>query len=267
MTEARPLLIDREGALLRLTLNRPDAGNAIDVPMAKALMYAAIEADEDPAVRAVLLTGTGRLFCVGGDLGAFAAAAGADKLPQLLKEITSYLHSAISRLARMEKPLLTAVNGPAAGAGLSLAILGDLVIAARSAHFTLAYTAIGLSPDGGSTWLLPRLVGLRKAQDLALTNARTSADEAAAMGLVTRVAEDETFAAEVAKTAESLLASATGALGRTRQLLLSSFGATLEGQMEAEARAIASAGRSAEGREKIAAFLAKRRTDPKGRQS
>jgi 2-(1,2-epoxy-1,2-dihydrophenyl)acetyl-CoA isomerase len=263
MSTEEPLLVEREGGLLRLTLNRPDAGNAINVPMAKALMYAAIEADEDPAVRAVLLTGSGRFFCVGGDVGLFAADP--DRLPQLLKELTSYLHSAISRLARMEKPLLTAVGGPAAGAGLSLAILGDFAIAARSAHFTLAYTALGLSPDGGSTWLLPRLVGLRKAQQLAFGNPRVSAADAAAMGLVTRVTEDEAFAADVAATAATLLEAATGALGRTRQLLLSSFSATLESQMEAEARAIASAGGTAEGRERIAAFLHTRRGGPKDR--
>jgi 2-(1,2-epoxy-1,2-dihydrophenyl)acetyl-CoA isomerase len=158
----------------------------------------------------------------------------------------------------MRKPLITAINGPAAGAGLSLAILGDIAIAARSAHFTLAYPAIGLSPDGGSTWLLPRLVGLRKAQELALCNRRITAEEAAAMGLITRSVADDALAADVTKTTNALIASATGALGRTRQLLLSSFGATLESQMEEEARAIAESGRSADGREGIAAFLAKR---------
>jgi 2-(1,2-epoxy-1,2-dihydrophenyl)acetyl-CoA isomerase len=250
------VLAQRERGLLTLTLNRPEAGNAIDVAMADALMHAAIAADEDASVRAVLLTGRGRFFCVGGDIGVFAA--GGERLGPLLKKIAGSLHSAISRFARMRKPLITAINGPAAGAGLSLAILGDIAIAARSAHFTLAYPAIGLSPDGGSTWLLPRLVGLRKAQELALCNRRTTAEEAAAMGLITRSVADDALAADVTKTTNALIASATGALGRTRQLLLSSFGATLESQMEEEARAIAESGRSADGREGIAAFLAKR---------
>jgi 2-(1,2-epoxy-1,2-dihydrophenyl)acetyl-CoA isomerase len=242
---------------MKLTLNRPAAGNALDVPMAAALMQAAIEADEDPAVRAVLLTSQGRLFCAGGDIAVFAASG--DQLGRILKEITSYLHSAISRLARMQKPLVTAIQGPAAGAGLSLAILGDVAIAARSAHFTLAYPAIGLSPDGGSTWLIPRLIGLRRAQELALCNRRIGADEAAEMGLITRAVADEDLAAAVTATTDSWLAAATGALGRTRQLLLSSFAATLESQMEEEARSIAEAARSADGREGISAFLAKRR--------
>ncbi|HEY3657409.1 MAG TPA: enoyl-CoA hydratase-related protein [Steroidobacteraceae bacterium] len=256
MNQPDLVLAQRESGLLTLTLNRPEAGNAIDVAMADALMHAAIEADEDASVRAVLLTGRGRFFCVGGDIGVFAA--GGEHLGPLLKEIAGCLHSAISRFARMRKPLITAINGPAAGAGLSLAILGDIAIAARSAHFTLAYPAIGLSPDGGSTWLLPRLVGLRKAQELALCNRRTTAEEAAAMGLITRSVADDALAAEVTKTTTALIASATGALGRTRQLLLSSFGVTLESQMEEEARAIAESGRSADGREGIAAFLAKR---------
>jgi 2-(1,2-epoxy-1,2-dihydrophenyl)acetyl-CoA isomerase len=256
MTQSDLVLARRQGGLLTLMLNRPEVGNAIDVAMAVALMHAAIEADEDASVRTVLLTGQGRFFCVGGDVGVFSA--GGDRLGPLLEEIAGYLHSAISRFARMRKPLVTAINGPAAGAGLSLAVLGDIAIAARSAHFTLAYPAIGLSPDGGSTWLLPRLVGLRRAQELAFCNRRTTAEEAAAMGLITRVVADDALATDAAKTTNALIASATGALGRTRQLLLSSFGATLETQMEEEARAIAESGRSADGREGIAAFLAKR---------
>lgn len=262
MSDHTGLLTERQGGLLKLTLARPQFGNAVDLPMAQALMHAAIEADEDTSVRAVLLTGQGRFFCVGGDVAAFAA--GGDRLPSFLKELTTYLHSAISRFAGMHKPIVTAVNGPAAGAGMSLALLGDIAIAARSAHFTLAYTAIGLSPDGGSTWLLPRLVGLRKAQEIALLNHRTTADEAASLGLITRAVDDEAFAAHVSQVMDTLLAAATGALGRTRRLLASSLGASLEGQMEAEARAIAESSRSVDAREGIAAFLEKRSPKFKG---
>src|SRR3546814_2618514 len=116
----------------------------------------------------------------------------------------------------MGKPLVTAVNGAAAGAGFSLAILGDIALAARSAQFALAYGGIGLSPDGGSTWLLPRLVGLRRAQELALTNKRLTAEEAAELGLVTRIVEDAALASEAAALGEQLARSATGAVGRTR---------------------------------------------------
>ena len=255
----QPILFERDGAVARLTLNRPQMGNAIDLPLAKALMEASIACDEDDGIRCVVLTGAGRMFCAGGDISGFKAAG--DGVPALLKELTSYLHLAVSRFARMAKPLVTVINGPAAGAGFSLAVLGDIALAARSAHFTLAYTAIGLTPDGGATWLLPRLVGLKRAQELTLTNRRLTADEAAAMGLITRTVENEALDSEAATVAAQLSASATRALGRTRNLLLSSFGNGLEEQMELESRSIADSGRDAEGREGISAFLSKRKPD------
>ncbi len=253
------LRVQREGAILRLALDRPAVGNAIDLPMARALFDAAIEADEDDGVRCVVLTGTGRLFCAGGDVAGFAAAG--DALPQLLKRLTGTLHSAIARLARMPKPLLTVVNGPAAGAGFGLAVLGDVVIASSSAHFTLAYTGLGLSPDGGATWLLPRLVGLRRAQELALTNRRVDAAEAVAMGLVTRAVAPEALEAEAEATALALAAAATLCLGATRRLLLDSFSTALETQMEHEARSIAQLAATPHGREGVAAFVARRAPD------
>src|SRR5689334_8978193 len=175
MTES-PLLFTRDGPVARLVLNRPDVGNAVDVPLTRALVEAAIACDEDDTIRCVTLTGAGRLFCAGGDIGAFSNSR--DRLPALLKELLANINPAVSILTRMAKPLLCVVNGPAAGAGLSLAILGDYVLAARSAHFTLAYGGIGLSPDAGATWLLPRLIGLRRAQDMAVTNRRVGAEEA-----------------------------------------------------------------------------------------
>ena len=254
-----PLLFTRENGIARLTLNRPKAGNAIDVPLARALMAAAIECDADAGIRCVLLTGAGRLFCAGGDVSFFAGAG--EKLPMLLQEITAYIHSAVSRFSRMGKPMVTAINGPAAGAGLSLALLGDIAIAAEAAHFTMAYTAIGLSPDGGATWLLPRLVGLRRAQEMTLVNQRVGATEAAAIGLITRAVADHELPQAANAAAEQLANSATRALGRSRNLLLSSFGNALEEQLELESRGIATGGRDPEGREGIAAFLAKRKPD------
>jgi 2-(1,2-epoxy-1,2-dihydrophenyl)acetyl-CoA isomerase len=263
MSEAGPLLFTRDNNIARLTLNRPQAGNAIDVPLARALMEAAIECDDDDGIRCVLLTGAGRMFCVGGDIGGFAAAG--EKTPALLKELTAYLHSAVSRFSRMGKPMVTAVNGPAAGAGFSLSLLGDIAIAAQSAHFTPAYTAIGLSPDGGATWLLPRLVGLRRAQEMALLNKRVRAAEAVEMGLITRVVEDAALIDLADAIAAQLASAATRALGRPRNLLLASYGNALEEHLEPEARNIAAAGRDAEGREGLAAFLAKRKPDFRAR--
>lgn len=254
-----PVKFERDGAVARLVLSRPDAGNSIDVATARALLEHAIACDEDAGIRAVVLTGEGRMFCVGGDIRAFGAAG--DKSPALIKEITSYLHAAISRLMHMNKPLITAINGPAAGAGLSLAVLGDIAIARMSAHFTMAYTAVGLSPDGGSSWFLPRLIGLRRTQELALLNRRVSAEDAAQMGLITRAVADEAFEDEVARLARQLAASATGGIGRTRNLLLASFNTPLEAQMDAEARSIAEGARSEHGQRAIAAFLAKQTPD------
>lgn len=254
-----PLIVAVENGVATLTLNRPEAGNTIDLPLAHALLQAALQCDNDAAIRCVVLTGAGKLFCGGGDISAFAGAG--EQVASFLSELAGTLHMAITRLMRMRKPLLVLVNGPAAGAGLSLALSGDIVLAARSAHFSTAYSAVGLSPDGGMSWLLPRLVGMRKAQEMILTNCRVASEEAAAIGLVTRIVDDADLASEGAKQSATLAASATSALGAARALLLESFGGSLEGQLEREVRSIAAAGASAECREGVAAFLARRKPD------
>lgn len=261
MSPSSPLLFACEDGLARLTLNRPDAANTLDQTMAEALFKASIECDEDKSIRAVLLTGNGKLFCGGGDINGFAAAG--DRASRMAKELTTILNGAISRLMRMNKPLVVAVNGPAAGAGLSLAMLGDIVIAAPDAHFSMAYTAIGLTPDLGATWLLPRLVGLRRAQELALTNRRVMAAEAAQIGLITQVAQQDALA-EAEVMAKMLVHGATNALGRTRGLLARSFTTGLEEHMELEARSIAEAAGGTEGQEGIHAFLKKTRPNFSG---
>lgn len=253
------ILLERRDAVAWLTLNRPDAGNALNAQMARDLMEAVISCDGDDSVRCVVLIGAGRLFCVGGDIAAFDAAGGLAS--ELVKEVTAYLHAAIARIANMSKPIVTAVNGPAAGAGLGLAIMGDIALASPSAHFTVAYTTVGLTPDGGSTWLLPRLIGLRRTQELIFTNRRVAAAEAAALGLITRVTAEDAFADEVRQVATQLAACATRSLGETRRLLLDSFQTGLETQMEHESRTISQAIRTAHGREGIASFLAKRKAN------
>jgi 2-(1,2-epoxy-1,2-dihydrophenyl)acetyl-CoA isomerase len=263
MGNSETVLMERVGAVMRLTLNRPAFANTINTELAHALMESAISCDEDDAVRCVLLTGSGKLFCGGGDVGEFMQAG--ERVGALLKTLTTHLHTAISRLARMNKPLVTAIQGPAAGAGLSLALLGDVALAARGAHFTAAYTAIGLSPDGGCTWLLPRLIGLRRAQELVLLNRRLNADEAASLGLITRAVDDAVLATEAMTVAEQFAGAATRALGRARQLLGTSFGAEREAHMEAEARAIAESAATADAREGISAFAARRKPRFAGR--
>lgn len=259
MTQNDSLRIEHDTGVARLTLNRPTAGNSIDVPLARALMEASIRCDEDDSIRCVSLTGSGRLFCAGGDIEAFIAAG--DAAPALLKELTGYLHAAITRFARMDKPLITVLNGPAAGAGVGLAALGDIVLAARSARFTLAYTNIGLSPDGGCSWLLPRLIGMRRAQELLLTNRRIDAEEAERIGLITRCVDDGRLTQEAAAQERQLADSAVHALGHTKRLLVSSSDTSLETQLECEARSIAELGRTGDFREGIAAFTAKRKPD------
>lgn len=251
------VLLDLADGIATVTLNRPEKGNAIDLAMAQRLSDVAIACDEDASIRCVVVKAAGKMFCVGGDIGAFGAAS--QSVPALLKSITTPMHSAIARFMRMEKPLICAVQGPAAGAGLGFALMGDLVIASKGAHFTMAYTAIGLTPDGATTWLLPRLVGMRVAQEMAATNRRVTSEEAVSLGLITRAVEEGQFAEDVAKTAQTLRGAATPALGTVRRLLLSSFSNTLESHMEIEARAISDAARSQNGQEGIKAFLEKRK--------
>lgn len=257
-----PLIIEREGAVVRLIINRPKEGNAVTLEMAQAILRAAIACDDDPDVRCVVLTGSGPFFCVGGDISALSSTP--DSRSAFLNELVSIMHMAIARLARMNKPLLVLVNGPAAGAGVSLTALGDVVLCAESAHFTMAYSAIGLTPDGGVSWWLPRLVGLRKAQEMIFTNRRISSTEAEAIGLVTRMVKNDMLASEGAGMAKRLASAASGAFGATRLLLLESYGTGLETQMEREVRAITSAVNTPESREGIAAFLEKRTPDFSG---
>jgi 2-(1,2-epoxy-1,2-dihydrophenyl)acetyl-CoA isomerase len=250
------ILFEVQDHVARITLNRPDAANAINVDMAKDMMHASLQCDEDPAIRAVIITGNGRMFCAGGDLKSFAAHG--DNLPYHLKEVTTYLHAAVSRFTRMDAPVVAAVNGTTAGAGMSLACACDLVLAAESAKFTMAYTRAGLTPDGSSTYFLPRIVGLKRALELTLTNRLLSAQEACDWGIVTKVVPDANLQAEAQALAAQLAASATGALGASKRLLHCGWTETLESQMENETQAIAARASSADGREGIAAFLEKR---------
>ena len=250
------VLFEVRDNVAHVTLNRPQAGNALDLNMAKELMAVALRCEADQGVRAVLLKGAGKSFCAGGDVKVFAAQ---EQLPQYLREITSYLHLAISRFARLDAPVIAAVHGSAAGGGFSLAISCDLVIAAESATFLMAYTKIGMAPDGGSTYFLPRLVGMKRAMELAVTNRVLSAREACDWGIVTEVVPPDSLVARVEELARSLAQGPTGAFGSAKRLLHGGWSQTLETQMELESRAIAEAGGTADGQEGIRAFLEKRK--------
>lgn len=257
MSEAE-VLVERSGAVARIVLNRPEQGNAINYTLTEVLYAAAIDVAGDPSVRCVVLTGVGRMFCVGGDINEMAAAG--DAIRPQLKALASRLHDAVTMLADMAKPLVVLVNGPAAGAGFGLAILGDIVLAAESAHFTAAYTAIGLTPDGGLSWTLPRLAGMRTAQEMILTNRRVLAADAVALGLVTRTVADDALAAEGMALAAKLAAGPVRSYGNVRRLLQAGQTRSFEAQLADEAETIA-ASIDAEGKEGVAAFLAKRKPD------
>lgn len=248
--------LEYDGGVARLTLARPDRGNSIDTGLARDLLNAAIACDEDASVRCVLLTGAGRMFCVGGDIQGFIAAG--ERVGGHIKELTALVHAAVATFARMTKPLVTAVNGPAAGAGFSLAILGDIALASCDASFTLGYAKIGLSPDGGATWLLPRLIGLRRAQELCLRGLRLTAHQAAELGLITRVVDANELSAAARDVALDLAAGPTAALGAARSLLLSASSTPLEAHLEHERRLIAAQASHPEGVEGVRAFVEKR---------
>jgi 2-(1,2-epoxy-1,2-dihydrophenyl)acetyl-CoA isomerase len=175
--------------------------------------------------------------------------------------LLGYLHEALSGIARIRVPVVAAVNGTAAGAGLSLACACDLVIAHENARFVMAYTRVGLTPDGSSTWFLPRIVGLQRALELALTNRELSAEEARSWGIVTEVVEEGGFDARVEALAATLARGATGALGQAKRLLRASFHQTLESQMVAEAEAICAALQGDEAKTGLDAFVNKRNPD------
>ncbi len=261
--EYATLEFDVRDGVAHITLNRPDAANALNLEMSQELQRAMLRCDEDPAIRVALISGAGDMFCVGGDLRSFSEQG--EHLPLHLKEVTTHLHAAVSRMARMNPPVVAAVHGAAAGAGLSLACACDLVVAAESARFTMAYSNAGLTPDGSSTYYLPRLVGLGRAMELTLTNRRLSAQEAMEWGIVTRVVPDEDLSENAAALASQLAAGATKALGAAKQLLHSGWTETLETQMEHETQTIADMGRTSDAHEGIAAFLEKRQAEFTGR--
>jgi 2-(1,2-epoxy-1,2-dihydrophenyl)acetyl-CoA isomerase len=257
------ITLDTAGGVATVTLNRPDAFNALNLTLGRELLSAAIELDEDPTVRCIVVTGAGKAFCGGGDVKDFA-----DNLPRvgaLIKELTTYIHGAVSRLVRTPKPVLTAVNGVAAGGGLSLAIAGDMVLAAESARFTMAYSRIAATPDGSSTYWLPRLVGLRRATELFYTNRVLTAREALEWGLVSRVVPDAELREATRRLADELAQGPTLAFGRGKLLFHAATTESLETQMELESQSIARSGHTEDFAEGVQAFVAKRPPVFKGR--
>jgi len=247
--------VEKRGAIAVVRLDRPDANNTINLELSMDLLAAALACERDPAIRAVVLTGAGKHFSFGGDLrGMLNKNATIDAY---LRELTTYLNTAIARFMRMDAPVIAAVNGTAAGGGVGLAAMADLSIAADNARFNLAFTGVGLTPDTGTSFLVPRAIGAKRAMEMLLLNRAVTAQEALSWGLVNQVVP----AAELLETAIALanrLASGpTKAFGQTKRLMALSLGA-LESHLAMESETIATQAASAEGIEGIGAFLDKR---------
>lgn len=242
-----------------ITLNRPAQGNPVVHGMVQELIEKAIVCDDDPAIRAVVLTGSGRMFSVGGGLKDFAAQG--DNITSHLKLVTQLFHGAISKFNRMAPPVIGAINGTAAGGGLSLALTTDLAIAAESAKFTMAYTNAGLPPDGSSSFYLAKLVGMRRAKEMTLLNPVLNAEQALAWGLINKVVPDDQVMDTAMAMARQLASGSLTAYGEAKRLILEGATQGLEAQMELESRAISALAGGADGREGIQAFLEKRKPD------
>ncbi|MEW5420886.1 enoyl-CoA hydratase-related protein [Amorphus sp. 3PC139-8] len=240
-----------------LRLNRPDKGNAINEAMAYELLDMATEIAERDDVRAILIAGNGPNFTVGGDVGLFAKTSRED-LPKRLRRMIDRFHLAIEKLTSQDAPIVAAVRGGIGGGGLGLLYVSDIVLASDTAQFALGYGRLGLTADGGNTWFLPRLVGMQRAKELFLLNRRLNAQEAADIGLVSRVVADDALDAEAAAAAATLAAGPTNAYGKMRRLLRQSFETSLADQLNDEVEAIVDASRSDDVAEGIAAFVEKR---------
>ena len=249
----------RDGAVLTITLNRPDVLNALNRAMHDGLA-AALKDARDPEVRAVVVTGAGRGFCVGQDLKEFSEASG-----EIADRLRGSYHPNIRALRALEKPVIASVNGPAAGAGLSLAAACDLRIASDSATFVPAFINIGLVPDSGGTFFIARLLGSARAFEWMTSGRRLAAAEAHGWGLVSEVVEADSLAERTAELAASLAVMPTRAIGMTKRLFAAAPTNTLEEQLELEAQLQLAATQSEDFREGVAAFLEKREPDFKGR--
>lgn len=235
-----------------LTFDRAEASNALDLTTGERFEQGLLQVQADDAVRVLLLAGNGRMFSSGGDL---AAMAGAQNRVEFVQQLADQAHRGVRILNQMSKPVVAAVQGAAAGIGLSFVLASDLVVADADARFVSAYTSVGFTPDGGQSWLLPRTVGMQRALELTLTPRQLSAQEAADWGIVTRVVEGGAYLQEARALAAQLAAGPASAFGRARQLIRSSWEADLDDQLDIEARSISEASGTEESQELIAKFL------------
>jgi 2-(1,2-epoxy-1,2-dihydrophenyl)acetyl-CoA isomerase len=255
-----PVLYQVDGAVATITLNRPDVLNALNSALMVALREAVTNASADAAVRAVIVTGAGRGFSSGADLAGSSPGGGSDPGSTLRDRY----HPVILAMRNMPKPIISAVNGVAAGAGMSIALAGDIILAGRSASFLQAFSKIGLVPDAGSTWFLPRYVGDVRARALAILADRISAADALSYGLVWQVHDDADLMPKAQEMAQRLAAMPTRAYALIKQALNDSHQRDLPTQLELEADLQVQAGKTEDFREGVAAFMQKRAPQFKG---
>ena len=252
-----------ENEIAYIELNRPKQYNSLNQTMADDLFKVSLECDDNPKIRSVLMTGSGEdAFCAGGDVNSFYKYG--NKTSSHLKEVTTTLHGAISRLSRMNAPLIVAINGVAAGAGFSFVGFADIAIASTNATFVSAYSKIGLTPDGSSTYFLPRIIGTRRYTELILTNRVLSANEALDWGLINKVVDFKDLKDEANNLAKKLASGPTLAFGKLKNLVNNSFLDSLEGQMEYEARMISDSAKTKDGMNGIDAFVNKKQVSFRG---
>lgn len=253
-----------EDGVGRITLNRPDRLNSFTAEMHEALAHALDAADADPSVRAILLTGAGRGFCAGQDLSDRAVAPG-DAAVDLGETVKKYWAPLVKRLASRDKPIVCAVNGVAAGAGANVAFACDIVIAARSAKFIQSFANIGLIPDTGGTWVLPRIAGQARALGLALTAEPLPAEKAEQWGMIWKCVDDEALEEESMALARKLATGPTRGLAATKHAIRASLLNTLDAELEIERELMRELGFSADYQEGVAAFMEKRKPTFTGR--
>lgn len=254
-------VIDR--GVARLTLDRPDALNSFTAAMHGEVREALTLAAGEKAVRAVLITGNGRGFCAGQDLNDRAVDP-TGEAPDLGASLEQYYNPLIRLITTMEKPVVCAVNGVAAGAGANIALACDIVVAARSASFIESFCKLGLIPDSGGSWILPRLVGMARARGLAMLGPKVSAEQALAWGMIWEVVDDEQLQAHALGLAEQLATQPTRGFAFTKQALAASASNSLDAQLELEKELMRAAGRTSDYREGVAAFLEKRAPQYRG---
>ena len=253
----RNIRFETEDGVAILTLNRPDQLNSFTGEMHREVRHALERTASDATIRCLLLTGAGRGFCAGQDLNDRAVAPG-DAPPDLSTSIRDYYNPLIRALTSLRKPVICAVNGVAAGAGANIALACDIVLAARSASFIQGFSKLGLVPDSGGTWNLPRLVGRARAMALTLLNSRLPAEQAEQWGMIWRAVDDDQLRQEALTLARQVAGQPTLGLGLTKQAINQSAGNSLEQQLRLECELQAIAGRSHDYQEGVSAFLEKR---------